>query len=51
MQLNFGLFEFHGRTGYLLKPEQMRKKDRMFDPFAKSIDGVVATTLQIKVKL
>ncbi|XP_076803235.1 1-phosphatidylinositol 4,5-bisphosphate phosphodiesterase beta-1-like isoform X3 [Clavelina lepadiformis] len=49
MQVNFGLFEFNGGTGYMLKPELMRKKDRMFDPFSQSIDGIVATTLTIRV--
>ena len=49
MQLNLSLFEFNGSTGILLKPEYMRKKDRMFDPFAKSMDGVVASTLTIRV--
>jgi len=51
MQLNLGLFEYNGSTGLLLKPEHMRKKDRMFDPFAKTIDGVVASTLTIRVSI
>lgn len=36
MQLNLGLFEFNGRSGYLLKPEFMRRTDRRLDPFAES---------------
>merc|ERR1739848_912630 len=31
MQLNLGKFEFNGRSGYLLKPEFMRRPDRTFD--------------------
>uniref|UniRef100_H2YFI9 Phosphoinositide phospholipase C n=1 Tax=Ciona savignyi TaxID=51511 RepID=H2YFI9_CIOSA len=49
MQLNMGLFEFNGSTGYILKPPHMRIKDRQFDPFSKNLDGVVAITLKIKV--
>ena len=49
MQLNLALFEFNGACGYLLKPEYMRRKDRSFDPFASKIDGVVPTTLKIRV--
>lgn len=41
MQLNTAIFEFNGRTGYLLKPELMRRKDRTLDPFTEShLDGV-----------
>ena len=49
MQLNLGLFDFNGLSGYIVKPEYMRKKDRMFDPFAKTMDGVVASALTIRV--
>uniref|UniRef100_H2YFI8 Phosphoinositide phospholipase C n=1 Tax=Ciona savignyi TaxID=51511 RepID=H2YFI8_CIOSA len=49
MQLNMGLFEFNGSTGYILKPPHMRIKDRQFDPFSKNLDGVVAITLKIKI--
>ena len=43
MQLNLGLFNMNGRTGYILKPDFMRRKDRHFDPFAEStMDGIVA---------
>ena len=49
MQLNLGLFEYNGSSGLLVKPEHMRKKDRMFDPFAKTMDGVVASTITIRV--
>lgn len=36
MQLNLGIFEYNQRSGYLLKPEFMRRKDRRLDPFAES---------------
>jgi len=51
MQLNLALFEFNGNTGFLLKPECMRRKDRIFDPFSTRIDGVVSSTLKIRVSL
>lgn len=51
MQLNMGVFEYNGRSGYLLKPEFMRRIDKHFDPFTESIvDGIVANTVKIKVK-
>jgi phosphatidylinositol phospholipase C beta len=50
MQLNLGLFEYNGRSGYLLKPDFMRRPDRQFDPFTVStVDGIVAGTLEIRV--
>jgi len=50
MQLNLGIFEYNGRTGYILKPDFMRRKDRQFDPFAEStVDGIVAGTVEVKV--
>lgn len=36
MQLNLGIYEYNQRSGYLLKPEFMRRKDRRLDPFAES---------------
>lgn len=48
MQLNMALFEFNGRTGYLLKHDVMRRNDKKFDPFCDRIDTVVASTLTIK---
>uniref|UniRef100_A0A8C5B799 Phosphoinositide phospholipase C n=1 Tax=Gadus morhua TaxID=8049 RepID=A0A8C5B799_GADMO len=46
MQLNMGVFEYNGRTGYLLKPEFMRRTDKHFDPFTENIvDGIVANTV------
>lgn len=36
MQLNCGIFEYNARSGYLLKPEFMRRTDRRLDPFAES---------------
>ncbi|XP_014674758.1 PREDICTED: 1-phosphatidylinositol 4,5-bisphosphate phosphodiesterase classes I and II-like isoform X2 [Priapulus caudatus] len=50
MQLNLGMFEYNGKTGYLLKPEFMRRADRHFDPFCEStVDGIIAGSLTIKV--
>uniref|UniRef100_A0A3B5AB53 1-phosphatidylinositol 4,5-bisphosphate phosphodiesterase n=1 Tax=Stegastes partitus TaxID=144197 RepID=A0A3B5AB53_9TELE len=50
MQLNMGVFEYNGRSGYLLKPEFMRRTDKHFDPFTeKIVDGIVANTVKIKV--
>ncbi|KAM9842970.1 1-phosphatidylinositol 4,5-bisphosphate phosphodiesterase beta-2 [Aulostomus maculatus] len=49
MQLNIALFEFNGRTGYLLKHDVLRRGDKKFDPFCDRIDTVVASTLTIKI--
>ncbi|XP_060922250.1 1-phosphatidylinositol 4,5-bisphosphate phosphodiesterase beta-3 [Limanda limanda] len=50
MQLNMGVFEYNGNSGYLLKPEFMRRTDKHFDPFTEDIvDGIVANTVKIKV--
>uniref|UniRef100_A0AAQ6IHN7 Phosphoinositide phospholipase C n=1 Tax=Anabas testudineus TaxID=64144 RepID=A0AAQ6IHN7_ANATE len=49
MQLNMALFEFNGRTGYLLKHDVIRRSDKKFDPFCDRIDTVVASTLTIKI--
>lgn len=50
MQLNAGVFEYNGRSGYLLKPEFMRRPDKSFDPFTEDIvDGIVANALRVKV--
>ncbi|XP_037694072.1 1-phosphatidylinositol 4,5-bisphosphate phosphodiesterase beta-3 isoform X2 [Choloepus didactylus] len=50
MQLNAGVFEYNGRSGYLLKPEFMRRADKSFDPFTEVIvDGIVANALRVKV--
>uniref|UniRef100_A0A665TQC7 Phosphoinositide phospholipase C n=1 Tax=Echeneis naucrates TaxID=173247 RepID=A0A665TQC7_ECHNA len=46
MQLNMGVFEYNGQSGYLLKPEFMRRTDKHFDPFTENIvDGIVANTV------
>lgn len=50
MQLNLALFEFNGRTGYLLKHDVLRRGDKKFDPFCDRIDTVVASTLTIKAR-
>lgn len=49
MQLNMALFEFNGRTGYLLKHDVMRRSDKKFDPFCDRIDTIIASTLTIKI--
>ncbi|XP_010772676.1 1-phosphatidylinositol 4,5-bisphosphate phosphodiesterase beta-3 isoform X3 [Notothenia coriiceps] len=50
MQLNMGVFEYNGHSGYLLKPEFMRRTDKQFDPFTENIvDGIVANTVKIRV--
>ena len=50
MQLNMGIFEYNGRSGFLLKPDIMRRADRRFDPFAEStVDGIIAGTVSVKV--
>ncbi|KAG8564218.1 hypothetical protein GDO81_016371 [Engystomops pustulosus] len=50
MQLNMGIFEYNRRSGYLLKPEFMRRTDKPFDPFTENIvDGIVANTVKIKI--
>ncbi|XP_053576046.1 1-phosphatidylinositol 4,5-bisphosphate phosphodiesterase beta-3 [Bombina bombina] len=50
MQLNMGIFEYNHRSGYLLKPEFMRRTDKPFDPFTENIvDGIVANTVKIKI--
>ncbi|OCT68756.1 1-phosphatidylinositol 4,5-bisphosphate phosphodiesterase beta-2 [Xenopus laevis] len=50
MQQNMALFEFNGRSGYLLKHEFMRRVDKQFDPFTVDrIDVVVANTVSITI--
>ncbi|XP_059354046.1 1-phosphatidylinositol 4,5-bisphosphate phosphodiesterase beta-4 isoform X2 [Carassius carassius] len=50
MQLNQGKFEYNGSCGYLLKPDFMRRADRMFDPFSETpVDGVIAATCSVQV--
>ena len=52
MQINLGIFEYNGRSGYVLKPDFMRRVDRHFDPFAEStVDGIVAGSVNIRVSL
>uniref|UniRef100_A0A8C2CAU5 Phosphoinositide phospholipase C n=1 Tax=Cyprinus carpio TaxID=7962 RepID=A0A8C2CAU5_CYPCA len=41
MQLNLGMYEYNGKSGYRLKPEFMRRPDKHFDPFTEStVDGI-----------
>ncbi|XP_035279636.1 1-phosphatidylinositol 4,5-bisphosphate phosphodiesterase beta-1-like isoform X1 [Anguilla anguilla] len=50
MQLNLGMFEYNGKSGFRLKPEFMRRPDKHFDPFTEStVDGIVANTLSVKI--
>lgn len=50
MQLNMGKFEYNNGSGYLLKPDFMRRPDRTFDPFSESpVDGVIAAHCSVRV--
>ncbi|XP_051000657.1 1-phosphatidylinositol 4,5-bisphosphate phosphodiesterase beta-1 isoform X1 [Acomys russatus] len=50
MQINSGMYEYNGKSGYRLKPEFMRRPDKHFDPFTEGIvDGIVANTLSVKI--
>ncbi|XP_078032507.1 1-phosphatidylinositol 4,5-bisphosphate phosphodiesterase [Augochlora pura] len=49
MQLNQGKFEFNATTGYLLKPEFMRRLDKIFDPFSEDVDGVITAQCSVQV--
>ncbi|KAJ7991071.1 hypothetical protein DPEC_G00293430 [Dallia pectoralis] len=50
MQLNLGMYEYNGKSGYRLKPEFMRRPDKHFDPFTEStVDGIVANTVKVKI--
>lgn len=49
MQLNQGKFEYNGTTGYLLKPDFMRRPDRSFDPFSEDVDGVITAQCSVQV--
>ena len=52
LMLNLGIFEYNGRSGYILKPDFMRRSDRHFDPFAEStVDGIVANTVEFRVSI
>ncbi|KAJ8399144.1 hypothetical protein AAFF_G00415230 [Aldrovandia affinis] len=49
MQLNMAMFEFNGRTGYLLKHDLLRRSDKKFDPHTERFDTIIASTLTIKI--
>jgi len=49
MQLNQGKFEYNGTTGYLLKPDFMRRPDRNFDPFSEDVDGIITAQCAVQV--
>ena len=52
MQLNQGKFEYNGNCGYQLKPEFMRKNDKVFDPFSETpVDGKSGFFSQFASKL
>ncbi|XP_023247877.1 1-phosphatidylinositol 4,5-bisphosphate phosphodiesterase beta-4-like, partial [Copidosoma floridanum] len=48
MQLNQGKFEYNNMTGYLLKPDFMRRPDKNFDPFSEGVDGVITQTCSVR---
>ncbi|XP_011155850.2 1-phosphatidylinositol 4,5-bisphosphate phosphodiesterase [Solenopsis invicta] len=49
IQLNQGKFEYNGTTGYLLKPDFMRRPDRSFDPFSEDVDGIITAQCAVQV--
>ncbi|XP_059347480.1 LOW QUALITY PROTEIN: 1-phosphatidylinositol 4,5-bisphosphate phosphodiesterase beta-3-like [Ammospiza nelsoni] len=50
LQLNLALFEANAGSGFLLKPEPLRRPDKTFDPFVEErLDGIVANTLSVQV--
>ncbi|XP_003393651.1 1-phosphatidylinositol 4,5-bisphosphate phosphodiesterase-like [Bombus affinis] len=49
MQLNQGKFEYNATTGYLLKPDFMRRSDKIFDPFSEDVDGVITAQCSVQV--
>uniref|UniRef100_A0A8C3UI21 Phosphoinositide phospholipase C n=1 Tax=Catharus ustulatus TaxID=91951 RepID=A0A8C3UI21_CATUS len=50
LQLNLGLFEANAGSGFLLKPEPLRRRDKTFDPFVEGrLDGIVANALSVQV--
>ncbi|XP_076176360.1 1-phosphatidylinositol 4,5-bisphosphate phosphodiesterase [Ptiloglossa arizonensis] len=49
MQLNQGKFEYNATTGYLLKPDFMRRADKIFDPFSEDVDGVITAQCSVRV--
>ncbi|XP_065510112.1 1-phosphatidylinositol 4,5-bisphosphate phosphodiesterase beta-3-like [Caloenas nicobarica] len=49
MQLNLGLFELNGGSGFVLKPPLLRSRHHNFDPFGEELlDGVVANELRVQ---
>ena len=50
MQLNLGKFDCNGQSGYILKPDILRREDRNFDPFIdEPIDGIVPAIFSVQV--
>ena len=50
MQLNLGKFDFNGQSGYILKPDIMRREDRNFDPYIRDpVDGLIAANYSVQV--
>jgi phosphatidylinositol phospholipase C beta len=52
MRLNLGKFEYNNKSGFILKPEVMRRVDvnKPFDPFAESsLDGIIPATVNVQV--
>ncbi|XP_055350287.1 1-phosphatidylinositol 4,5-bisphosphate phosphodiesterase beta-4-like isoform X2 [Paramacrobiotus metropolitanus] len=50
MQLNSAKFEYNANTGYLLKPDRLRRSDRPFHPGGQAmLDGVVPAYCSVRV--
>ncbi|CAJ0948256.1 unnamed protein product, partial [Mesorhabditis belari] len=49
MQLHETMFEYNGRTGYVLKPRCLLDLSQKFDPRATSLHNVMPETLQISI--
>ncbi|VDK39766.1 unnamed protein product [Anisakis simplex] len=50
-QMNSAFFEQNGRSGYVLKPNLMRKPDAKFNPFeTRTMDLVVPAYLSVTVR-
>ena len=54
MQINLGLFEFNNRSGYFLKPRELRRSgiSTSYTPFAdRAMADIVVQTASIDVML
>jgi hypothetical protein len=53
MQINLGFFEFNNRSGYILKPRELRREgvSTSYTPFAVGpMDNIVVETIEVKVQ-